>query len=220
MDPAKLTPQCYHDLSGKSEAMIYFTHHDAESVASGHPVFFNDCKIRHSPSKKSEFPPGTAGFLYYKKPPPGAPPGAGEIRFRVTQNPDPASFASGKDLLHHGVPWADPLFPPDRSVRRFFPQLLHDNLLSREELDRMCYSARAAAPRSGNSQMCWRLVYAYGQPFTMTIRSTVLGKHLTKIRVRLLGEDGAGQVQIAFGNALGYFLASSGQFRRFSSGER
>jgi hypothetical protein len=51
------------------------------------------------------FPEGSHGFLYYHIPP-GLPPIAGEIRFRVTPTSNPASFRQGVDLLTpHGIPW-------------------------------------------------------------------------------------------------------------------
>ncbi|EJF56127.1 hypothetical protein DICSQDRAFT_175185 [Dichomitus squalens LYAD-421 SS1] len=56
-----------------------------------------------------KFPPNTAGFLYYHIPP-YSPPLAGEVRFRVTFSPDPASFTQGYDLLmDYGVRWNIPL---------------------------------------------------------------------------------------------------------------
>ncbi|KAH0585792.1 hypothetical protein H2248_007084 [Termitomyces sp. 'cryptogamus'] len=66
--------------------------------------------------KRTRIPENTQGFLYYYRDP-RFPSGTGEIRFRVTKSPDPASFKDGFDLLRpDGKPWsisialAQPLF--------------------------------------------------------------------------------------------------------------
>lgn len=49
-------------------------------------------------SRRVPFPPNTRGFLYYKSPPEAAPL-AGEIRFRLVEDEDPARFAQASDLM-------------------------------------------------------------------------------------------------------------------------
>ncbi|KAH0585790.1 hypothetical protein H2248_007082 [Termitomyces sp. 'cryptogamus'] len=54
-----------------------------------------------------KFPENTQGFLYYHRDP-RLPSITGEIRFRVTNNPNPASFKDGFDLLSPDgeLPWS------------------------------------------------------------------------------------------------------------------
>ena len=55
------------------------------------------------------FPPETHGFFYYWANP--DIPAEGQIRFRVTRDSDPSSFANGHDLLGmDGLPWCITLF--------------------------------------------------------------------------------------------------------------
>lgn len=71
----------------------------------------------------------SAGFLYYYHPP-NLPPGCGEIRFRITEHPDPGLFQQGSDLLSpYGGPWRMPLphishYPPIKQV------LMDDDLVA------------------------------------------------------------------------------------------
>ncbi|PIL27870.1 hypothetical protein GSI_09992 [Ganoderma sinense ZZ0214-1] len=65
-------------------------------------------------------------------------PLAGELRIRITSSPDPASFATGSDLLdERGMPWRYPLYKmvcrPDWSD--FVTLLLQDGLVSQRTLD-------------------------------------------------------------------------------------
>ncbi|KAI0675708.1 hypothetical protein C8Q78DRAFT_344774 [Trametes maxima] len=124
------------------------------------------------------FPPDSRGFLYYHLPP-GAPPLAAEIRFRLTRAPDPRLFAAAPDLLTTwGLPWSIPLLHilGGRGSDPLWPILLADGLVS-EDL-----SARATAlspkrpegppgsvsvpgrPALGPST---RILHAFGQPFLL-----------------------------------------------------
>ena len=59
--------------------------------------------------RRVAYPPDTKAFLYYTVPS-ERPRIAGELRLRVTSSDDPASFASGSDLLQiNGQPWSRPL---------------------------------------------------------------------------------------------------------------
>ena len=78
-------------------------------------------------------PPDTKAFLYYITPP-GRPRIASELRLRVTPSDDPASFASGSDLLRkNGQVWSRPLF----NFKTFIPlyQKLREDGLVPDDLD-------------------------------------------------------------------------------------
>ncbi|GLB38767.1 hypothetical protein LshimejAT787_0506320 [Lyophyllum shimeji] len=60
--------------------------------------------------RRLSFPPDARGFLYYHCDP-SFPPTAGEIRFRLTPDDNPATFEHGTDLIDRdGLPWSIPLW--------------------------------------------------------------------------------------------------------------
>ncbi|KAF8816989.1 hypothetical protein BYT27DRAFT_7237721 [Phlegmacium glaucopus] len=80
------------------------------------------------------FPPDTKAFLYYTIPP-GKPRIAGELRFRVTLSDDPASFASGSDLLRgNGQPWWRPLCTISKTYVPLYQKLREEGLVP-DDLD-------------------------------------------------------------------------------------
>ncbi|TFK46221.1 hypothetical protein OE88DRAFT_1044729 [Heliocybe sulcata] len=63
------------------------------------------------------FPPESQGFLYWHLEP-HAPPISGQVRFRTTTSPDPATFPSGHDLqLPDAGTWNIPLFRIARALK-------------------------------------------------------------------------------------------------------
>lgn len=84
------------------------------------------CKGTSRPARvvywsNQRFPPNCSGFLYYDAVD-AEHPASGQIRFRVTGSPDPASFGRGHDLLRpNGRPWAIPL--PNVSCRKGYQAL-------------------------------------------------------------------------------------------------
>lgn len=82
--------------------------------------------------KASQFPPDSAGFLYYHQPQDGTPL-AGELRFRLTPSNLPQSFSRGKDCLTpNGAVWKMPLLALYRFPynRRIYRQLQLDGFIS------------------------------------------------------------------------------------------
>lgn len=130
------------------------------------------------------FPPNTGGFLYFHRPPPGAPDLAGDIRFRVTNDPDPASFAAGHDLQLYGVPWTKALAPWAGAVRGFESMLLDDGLIMPKQLDRL----RMLTKGAGRAQIRGA-IYAYKQPFTIDLRNTTTWSTYDGTRIWVLGLD-------------------------------
>ena len=75
------------------------------------------------------YPPDTKAFLYYTTPP-GRPRIAGELRLRVIPGDDPASFASGSDLLRkNGQPWSRPLHVLPKCYTVIYEKLREDGLI-------------------------------------------------------------------------------------------
>ena len=80
------------------------------------------------------YPPDTNAFLYYTVPS-ERPRIGGELRLRVTSSDDPASFASGSDLLQiNGQPWSRPLIVISKNYLPLYAKLREDGLVP-DELD-------------------------------------------------------------------------------------
>ena len=78
--------------------------------------------------------PDTDAFLYYTTPS-ERPRIAGELRLRITSSDDPASFASGADLLRvDGQPWSRPLFTISKYYSPLYAKLREDRLVP-DDLD-------------------------------------------------------------------------------------
>lgn len=126
LDPARLQASDFYDFSGYSSVDVYpRTHAYGDTKGKPHRVWFRQTgsgKFQH----KEHFPSDSHGFLYYHATdvvaPSDTPPSAsayqksdssrkirppvGEIRLRITDDRDPASFSSGRDLLlPSGIPW-------------------------------------------------------------------------------------------------------------------
>jgi hypothetical protein len=90
LDPSRLRPSDFIDFSLRRPSLNISNYKSSQFTYSG----------------GSRFPDDTCGFLYYQSPNPGAPPAAGDLRFRLTPGNDPASFNQGSDLqLPNGLPW-------------------------------------------------------------------------------------------------------------------
>ncbi len=156
LDPTKLTSDDYIDLS--SRAMVY-TMLSAHNYNPAHSA----CACIGSKGWPIEmFPPDTRGFLYYRTP--WGPPIAGELRFRLTPTPDPATFSMGSDLVTaNGVQWNIPLYsiPLRMRYRNFQAQLLRDGLVSQRTFDILTPTAEVG------SNISTHMVSAFGQEFRL-----------------------------------------------------
>ena len=110
------------------------------------------------------FPEKTRGFLYYRAPPCWAHDLAGDIRFRVTLDEDPARFRDGHDLVVKGVPWIIPLLPCTPLSAAFHGVLLRDGSLTPDQVRRL---QRFPSYHRGDARR--RLINSVGQPFIMWI---------------------------------------------------
>nr|VWO95504.1 N/A [Ganoderma boninense] len=170
LDPTKLTPGDYMDLSGRALAHATLSAHSYSSALSAsthlHPAGW---------PRWSTFPPGTRGFLYYRTP--WGPPLAGELRFRLARTPDRAGFAAGADLVApNGVPWSVPLYnmPHTWSYRSLEAQLLADGLVPQWAFDVL-----AATPGLASHASHASVVSAFGQEFRLQFsRKSLLGSSL------------------------------------------
>ena len=121
------------------------------------------------------FPQGTAGFLYYFCPQ-FAPPHTGEIRFRITESSDPASFNDGRDLLdeHQGLPYGVPL----RNIVRAQVYYVLLKVLKQDGLvtDKILKETLEGSPakRAGSR----RVLYALNQPFYVDLQFQSLRLHV------------------------------------------
>jgi hypothetical protein len=162
LDPARLSASDFLDISARKSANI-----PVPTFSKGASIRFKHGKDPFSDSSADSahlpFPPDARGFLYYI-PGPLHAPAAGEIRFRVTGNRDPASFESGHDLSYFDttLPWRITLASIARASS-FYPFL---HLL--QDVDRSVTSSLAESlaqkpteRMSGHSQ----IIHSPGQPF-------------------------------------------------------
>ncbi|KAI0642126.1 hypothetical protein C8Q79DRAFT_876801, partial [Trametes meyenii] len=117
------------------------------------------------------FPPDSRGFLYHHLPP-GAPPLAAEIRFRLTRAPDPRLFDAAPDLLTAwGLPWSIPLLnilgDAARGPDPLWPVLVADGLVPADLAARVNVSVSMPGPGRPVLGPGTRIVHAFGQPFLL-----------------------------------------------------
>ena len=116
------------------------------------------------------FPEGTHGFLYYNEPKAGAPPAAGDLRFRVTPGNTPASFVQGSDLLWKtGLPWSIPLVAmvekpesvqTNEQYQPILQLLLDDGFVTPTLLETCATLVTSRHPQRGS-----RIIHSFGQLF-------------------------------------------------------
>ena len=113
--------------------------------------------------------PDTDAFLYYTTPS-ERPRIAGELRLRITSSDDPASFASGADLLRiDGQPWSRPLF----AISKYFPPLyakLREDRLVPDDLDSILSTFPAKRLLYSRSI----ILYTLNDTFTIDLSSNFL----------------------------------------------
>ena len=125
----------------------------------------------------SRFPDGTRGFLYYQPPNPGAPPAAGNLRFRLTPGNNPASFNQGGDLqLPNGLPWGASLLAIARWPRRYqhIRQLLIDDGLVTPALLESTIMMNNLGFRPVTKS---RIIHSFGQLFHVDFSATQIMFH-------------------------------------------
>ncbi|OBZ75001.1 hypothetical protein A0H81_05069 [Grifola frondosa] len=124
-------------------------------------------KVPIDTRKHVPFPPQAGGFFYYYSSP--RAPIAGAIRFRITQDGSPTSFASGTDLLlPSGLPWEVPIVvlgsASIASYAKLRQMLLRDGLVAQPLLDKCTELGTQEGASAWHDS---RLLHSLGQPFYM-----------------------------------------------------
>ncbi|TFK53887.1 hypothetical protein OE88DRAFT_1625265 [Heliocybe sulcata] len=117
------------------------------------------------------FPLDSRGFFYWHLES-DAPPILGQVRFRTTRSPDPATFSTGRDLqLPNGRVWHISLFEIARRPRYscLRAQLLSEDLVTEQMLDTALqisasYGAGLHHPGAGSL-----LIWKFGQRFLVNL---------------------------------------------------
>ena len=179
LNPAKLTPQD-HVISLQPESALYG--HDSCGIALRVRLReLNDIlprvHMRHTslPPSPGHSADTLGGFLYYHQPP-RAPPLAGMLRFRLTASNDPATFASGVDILtRRGIPWYIPL--PSIASRKTY-ELIRRLLTDVDETvtpQVMELAARYSSRFTTGHVRGTRYLHSFGQTFYLSPQSSQHG---------------------------------------------
>jgi hypothetical protein len=164
LDPSRLLPSDFIDLSSWREPSIRATPKSGEQAKAGY-------RLRYSTLRRSAmpFPDKTQGFMYYHNPLHDVLPISGQVRFRLTASKDPFTFAAGTDLLTpSGLLWRIPLMAIAQDVEQqqgcnALQQLLLDDKLVTMDVLRQCIRIRCAPHcRPSNAS---RIVHTLGDPF-------------------------------------------------------
>jgi hypothetical protein len=159
-------------------------------------------EMRYYPRDPQPFPPGSHGFLYYITPP-GLPPTAGEIRFRITPTNSPASFHLGTDLLSpYGMPWRIQIFSRANSLSW---ESLCNFLLRDRQITHPVLSEMMATIGPSSRSILPNCLFSLEQPFPYEFSTTgyivwaAANGELTKAATEgLLTESDTGLVLITF----------------------
>ncbi|KZT24300.1 hypothetical protein NEOLEDRAFT_1179298 [Neolentinus lepideus HHB14362 ss-1] len=120
------------------------------------------------------FPDDTQGFFYWHTEP-GAPALAGQVRFRVTNSKDPASFQGGQDLrLLGGDPWRVSLFSVASCTRYKVLRsvLLSDGLVTSDLLDSALRVISSATHGSRHPVSESNTIWRFGQAIRVSLEPT------------------------------------------------
>ena len=171
LNPAKFTPQDHITSLQRAphELKACVALHVQQSHGELPKVYLRHASLPPSPGHSAE-PLG--GFLYYHQPP-RAPPLAGVLRFRLTASRDPATFASGVDLITKlGIPWYIPL-PSIASRKTYGPirPLLTDvdETVTPQVME---LAARYPSKFATGNVRAARYLHSFGQTFDLPLQSS------------------------------------------------
>lgn len=187
LDPSRLLPSDFQDVSNLKTIQLVATSKasDRKSYYSA-PLGYKKLNIGTS-QKYLPFPAGTHGFLYYRPPNNPAPTRktqpldksdvkslsdtrqdrdgphhdhVGGVYFRITKDNDPASFASGKDLMQRDgdVPW----YTVPRLTSTWWQLLLEDK------------SVTPSTKRTGHARLIKSIISNIGDPFLLDLSTLVI----------------------------------------------
>ncbi|KZT24299.1 hypothetical protein NEOLEDRAFT_1135069 [Neolentinus lepideus HHB14362 ss-1] len=164
LNPQNLSPEDFVVLSGRMTPLVRLR------ADLGRCPFW---QLLYSAHHK-HFPDDTQGFFYWHTDP-GAPVLAGQVRFRVTNSKDPASFQGGQDLrLPGGDPWRVSLFDVARytQYKVLRSVLLSDGLVTRDHLDSALRVLRSASPGSKHPDYESNIIWRFGQVIRVSLELT------------------------------------------------
>ncbi|KAJ7084650.1 hypothetical protein B0H15DRAFT_783663 [Mycena belliarum] len=159
LDPARLRPSDHVDLShlkrfavlqpnrkmGKAGTYLLYHQEDTENIS---------------------FPPRTAGFFYYYRPPDDLPVTAGGIRFRIAAV-NPAAFSRGRDLTRpNGAVWHIALESIAKSMTKTVLReiILRDKLVSEEDM------ADHTPKGLDNRERAQTVIHSFYEPFPVSFQ--------------------------------------------------
>ncbi|KZT28306.1 hypothetical protein NEOLEDRAFT_1129692 [Neolentinus lepideus HHB14362 ss-1] len=216
LDPRRLSTEDFVALDGYKVKSIVFP---TAVEQPRRPVAL--LYLRRNTKERVSFPSDAQGFLYWHVEP-DAPALASQLRFRITDSSDPATFPDGRDLhLPNGRVWNMNIFEIARNTTRsgIRMHLLAEKLVTTELLDvALAVSVRHAkriVHPSAESVFIWK----FGQTFQVDLGARaiflwVLGRSGGKrLFIFLYGYstdlvEGPGPVQYT-GNALVQFERST-----------
>ncbi|KZT21908.1 hypothetical protein NEOLEDRAFT_1072704 [Neolentinus lepideus HHB14362 ss-1] len=170
LDPRRLSTEDFLALGGhKGKSIVFPTAlEEPRRLVALTYLFLNKERV--------EFPSDAQGFLYWHRER-DAPALASQVRFRITDSSDPATFRDGRDLhLLNGRVWHMNLFEIARNSIRagIRTQLLVEKLVTRELLDvALAVSVRESGKiqrPSADSLLVWK----FGQTFQADLGSRSL----------------------------------------------
>lgn len=160
LDSSRLSPSDYLDLSDSKSIVVY-----SGGIPSGAKSEFRFLIHRKS---TVPFPADTRGFLYFQ---PHSHPSrrwfGSEIRFRITQDEDPSSFAAGKDLcLPNCTSWHLPIVPiaTNLTYSGLRHLLLRDSFIGDSGLERC---AALESQSNVTFKTSGRVIHSFGQLFSL-----------------------------------------------------
>lgn len=141
------------------------------------------------PSFPFKYRKPVGGFLYLHAPPASwdwAPnPLTHELRFRVTNDADPASFAAGRDLQFGGLPWGNPLLFRQWTKPGVRYLVAKDDCALAERFNAEYEGVKSRRRLLHMSEPDRTLLYAFGQPFRLTFSQPYNHQSLLYRRPRL-----------------------------------
>ncbi|KAJ7458590.1 hypothetical protein FB451DRAFT_581593 [Mycena latifolia] len=180
LTPSRLKPSDYLDLSHSRSIAPAFP---ASRSASGDQLLLITYGYR-SQNTRIPFPANTRGFLYYRSGHPLAPL-SGSIRFRLTLDDSPSSFARGTDLMGpSGFPWRILLAQVAcrRSYTWIAEQLVHENLVTQQQLSQ-CRDLFGQKNRIFPEYTLFHLDSAFLVNFSSPVTLTVVGEELYDMKL-------------------------------------
>ncbi|TFK48101.1 hypothetical protein OE88DRAFT_1603962, partial [Heliocybe sulcata] len=172
LDPKNLSSEDFVVLHG--QVMVVKPVHDL-SLPLLHLTYYQQTGY------KCDFPKGTQGFFYWHSEP-GAPELMAQVRFRITESEDQATFSSGRDLcLPTGVPWSIPLLTmaPQKSYELLQSILLSEGLVTQALLKRAANATTTPRRKGAGPGLHSNFVGRFGEPFGVSLQAEAVKVWIT-----------------------------------------